>query len=229
MAKTRQGNFDEKYHHIEAPTIQNKLLWETDHIRKLVVPTKDCVPDIYRSAELAYLANSQWEGLRKLDGANIRIKWDGEQVLWNGKTNNFVCTTEFSGYMNRTFAEEFFEEKFGREKTVLLYGERMGPKIQGNELGLDKDEVVLFDVNIGGVWLASEGVRNIAHYFGMRTPFDYMDGVTAQATLVDLISMCVDGAFKEWEGIVAKPLVELRTRTGSRIIVKIKNKDYLRD
>jgi len=229
MSKTMQGAFDTVYHHIDAPTIQDEEYGKITHKRKLVVPLAGDLEG-YRSQLLAYLAELPWSYTRKIDGANLRVQWDGEQVLWNGKSNNFNCGATLTEYMNSTFIEEIFEEKFGRDKKVLLFGEHMGPKVQGNELGLDKDTFVLFDVNINGTWLAEENVQEIAKYFDIPTVVDFMpEGLAEPKPLRELINRVANGDFKEWEGIVATPLVELRDQAGQRVVVKIKNKDYLRE
>lgn len=229
MSKTKQGAFDMTYHHIEAPTVQDEEYGKQFKKRKLIVP-EEGQNEAYRSPLLAYLAESPWAYSRKVDGENIRIQWDGEQALWNGKSNAFQCSAEFTEYMNSTFLEEIFEEKFGRDKVVTIFGEKMGPKTQGNELGLGKDELIIFDVNINGTWLCGEDVVDIADYFRARTVFDFMPGALHESkTLQELIGMCAEGQFKDWEGIVATPLVEMRDQGGHRVIVKIKNKDYLRN
>lgn len=230
MGLTKQGAFDMTYHHIDAPTNKDEEYGKQFKKRKLIVPAEG-QSDAYRSPLLAYLAESPWVYSRKIDGENIRIQWDGEQALWNGKSNAFQCSAEFTDYMNRTFLEEIFEEKFGREKVVTLFGEKMGPKTQGNELGLEKDEVILYDVNINGTWLDTNNVIEVARYFGLRTVYDFMPNnqYSNWGTLQWLIEACANGKFEDWEGIVARPAVEVRDQAGHRIIVKIKNKDYLRD
>ena len=229
MGQTKQGALETAYHHIEAPTIQDDGYGRQFKKRKLTVPAEG-QNEAYLSPLLAYLAELPWVYSRKLDGENIRIQWDGERALWNGKSNAFQCSADFTEYMNGTFLEEIFEEKFGRDKVVTLFGEKMGPKTQGNELGLEKDEVVLFDVNINGTWLSGENVGEIAKYFGTKTVFDFMSTALGETkNLRELIEMCANGEFKDWEGVVATPLVEMRDQGGHRIIVKIKNKDYLRD
>lgn len=227
MAQTKQGSFDTTYHHIDAPTIQDDEYGKLNRKRKLIVPAK-YQTEAYRSPLLAYLAESPWTFSRKVDGENIRIQWDGEQALWNGKSNAFQCSAEFTEYMNNTFLEEIFEEKFGRDKVVTLFGEKMGPKTQGNELGLEKDEVILYDVNVNGTWLLSVDVMEIAKYFNLRTVYDFMPILLKGGNLRELIERCANGEFKDWEGIVAIPQVEMRDQSNKRIIVKIKNKDYLR-
>lgn len=227
MSKTMQGAFDTTYHHIDAPTVQDEEYRKKYGKRRLMPPLVGDT-DCYRSEILAYLAESDWVYSRKIDGANLRVQWDGEQVLWNGKTNAFQCGAELTEYMNNTFIEEIFEEKFGREKQVLLFGEHMGPKVQGNELGLEKDEFILYDVCINGTWLKGVDVVEVAHYFGVRPIWALMPSGQAPAPLRVLINRVAHGDFKDWEGIVAHPLTELRDQKGRRVIVKIKNKDYSR-
>lgn len=228
MAQTKQGAFDETYIHIEAPTIVDEEYWHETKKRKLCVPEYNLGDSkIFRSPTLYYLSSANWRPRRKIDGENIRIKWDGEQALWNGKTNAFNCSANFTEYMNNTFIEEIFEEKFGRDKTVILYGEHVGKKVQKNDLGLDKDEVVLFDVQINGIWLDYDNVKEIAQYFNIRHHSDF-ESPLDEEDLVTIIREVGAGEFKNWEGIVATPAVEMLDKTGKRIIVKIKNKDYLR-
>lgn len=227
MGKTKQGAFDEVYHHIDAPTVQDDEYGKQFKKRKLIVPEKG-QDEAYRTPLLAYMAELPWVYTRKVDGENIRVKWDGEQALWNGKSNNFQCSAEFTDFMNNTFIEEIFEEKFGRDKTIILFGEKMGPKTQGNELNLKEDTFVLFDVNIDGTWLRGVDVVEVAGYFGIPSAYRFMLHGQAPTPLRELISKCANGEFKDWEGIVAKPCVECKDYKGNRVIVKIKNRDYLR-
>ena len=224
-----QESFDETYHHIEAPTVSNDALATQLKKRVLYIPTlDDNLEEYYKSPLFWYLSTLPWTYKRKLDGSNIRIKWNGERVVWNGKTNNFTCNSNLRDYMSKTFPEEIFEEKFGRDKTVLLFGELMGPKVQGNELGLDEEQVILFDVKVGDSWLAPENVESVAEYFWLKTYADFMPEGERIDSLVNLIDRVSKGEFKDWEGIVASPLVGCASFSGSRVICKIKNKDYFR-
>lgn len=239
MARTQQGAFDFRYHHIDAPTIQDDD-YGREHKKRILTCT--CLPETFRDPLVAMLRHNLWVVRRKLDGANIRIQWDGEQALWNGKTNNFQCGANLTEYMNNTFLEEIFEEKFGRDANVVIFGEHMGPKVQGNELKLEKDQVFVYDVNINGFWQPKETVREIAGYFGCFTCYDEMwihncfnDGISVsdspaleKQTLRRIITGVAAGTYKEWEGIVATPEVECRNQKGERVIVKVKTKDYYR-
>lgn len=231
--KTQQKAFDIKYNHIDAPTFTNDALTKTVGIRLLVNPKEHpAQKKIYREPELEYLSKNLWAYKRKLNGENMRVLWNGEQAIWNGKTNDFQTNDETTEYMNATFVEEIFEEKFGREKQVLFFGERMAPDSQGNELKLEKVEFVLFDVKIGDTWLEPENLRAVAKYFNIRTCYDFMRAKDEKKNYIDtlenLINAVTRGDFKEWEGIVASPVIGLYNRKGERLICKIKNHDYLR-
>lgn len=238
MAQTQMGAFDKTYHHIEAPTKQDEE-WGKEHKGRILINPCDIDYTVFsddpespfREKEVEYLSSLLWTVKRKLDGENIRIYWDGEQALWNGKSNRFQCSANFQEYMNSTFLEEIFEEKFGRDKEVYIYGEHMGPKVQGNELGLEADELVIFDVEINGTFVGGESIKSIASYFGVKSVYDYMtdylsaDGGDA-ANLFECINWVANGNIPEWEGIVCSPPVNLKDHNGNRIIVKIKNRDY---
>ena len=224
MAETKQGSFPATYHHIEAPTKEDKELGKLYKKRVLKVPEPPFMED-FRHPLYYYLYHNEWIVRRKLDGQNLRVYWNGEQALWNGKSDAFTCGTSLVEYMNSTFLEEIFEENFGREKEVWLFGEHMGPKVQGNELNLTKDTFVLFDVKVNDTWLSKENVCGIAEYFGIPTCYDFMPEAPT-ASLCKIIAEVSEGKYKDWEGVVAVPTVEIRDQQNHRIIVKVKNKDY---
>ena len=230
--KTEQKAFSIKYHHIDAPTYTDLEDTKKHDSRLLINPKTSSAQKTYREPELEYLAKNPWTYKRKLNGENMRVLWDGDQAIWNGRTDSFTPNKETTEYMNSKFAEEIFEEKFGRDKIVLLFGERMGPKTQGNELELESTEFVLFDINIAGVWLEPKNIQAIADYFGLRTCYDFMRPIDSSRnyseTLENLINLTAQGEFKDWEGIVAIPSTGVFNRKGDRIICKIKNQDYLR-
>lgn len=55
MGKTKQGAFDEVYHHIDAPTVQDDEYGKQFKKRKLIVPEKG-QGEAYRTPLLAYMA-----------------------------------------------------------------------------------------------------------------------------------------------------------------------------
>ena len=53
--------------------------------------TKPHVPFLlgeWAEPEFGYLQNNQWEFTEKIDGTNIRIMFDGGNIVFKGKTDN---------------------------------------------------------------------------------------------------------------------------------------------
>ena len=109
----------------------------------------------------------------------------------------------------------------------MLYGEGYGAGIQkvGVNYRPDKD-FVLFDVRVGRWWLQRQDVEGIASMLGLDVV-----PVVGRSTLFDAIDIVREGIRSAWgdfqaEGVVARPAVELARRDGSRIIAKIKCRDF---
>ena len=110
---------------------------------------------------------------------------------------------------------------------ACLYGEGYGPKIQKGGGNYRKDQsFVLFDVKIGNWWLQRKDVESIAGELGIDIVPIIGDG-----SLKDMVEMMMTGFNSTWgdfkaEGIVARPMIELKARSGQRIITKIKYNDF---
>lgn len=183
----------------------------------------------YSSKELAYLKDALWEFTEKIDGTNIRIVWDGYRVSFMGRTDKAQIPAHLLAKLEEIFGgeskEELFEQTFGK-KGVILFGEGFGEKIQKGGGLYGPVNFRLFDVNIDGFWLVQEAVDGIAETFNIETaPFVF------RGTLDDGVrfikshpkSILRDA---EMEGIVGRPMVQMFSRTGERIMVKIKCRDF---
>ena len=123
--------------------------------------------------------------------------------------------------------EQLFEQKFG-ETEVMLCGEGYGAKIQNGGLYRDNQDFILFDVMIGGNWQPRETVEDIARYFSIGiVPIVLVgtikEGIEYVKTKPDSL-IARKGA--KSEGLVGRPIVEMQDRTGKRVIVKIKVRDF---
>jgi len=196
--------------------------------------------------ELAYLAGNEWEFTEKVDGTNIRIRWDsGEAWLegrkgpeFGGRSDNAVIPEPLKRYLEATFtADRFINADLD---DITLFGEGYGPKIQNGGLYRDDVSFVLFDVKIGPWWLTRDNVNDIAKKLGIDSV-----PVVGYGTLYDGIKM-VSNIEPSWpdrpefmggpmrstwgdfiaEGIVARPVVPMFNRKGERIITKIKAVDF---
>ena len=183
----------------------------------------------YSSPELKYLSNSMWEFTEKIDGTNIRVCWDGYRVSFMGRTDKAQIPAHLLARLEELFGgeskEELFEQTFGK-KEVILFGEGYGKKIQkGGELYGDVN-FRLFDVLVDGYWLLQDNVDCIAEIFEIETAPFMFRGTLEQG--VQFIKTHPKSLLRdaEMEGIVGRPMVQMFSRTGERIMVKIKCRDF---
>lgn len=102
-----------------------------------------------------------------------------------------------------------------------------GEKIQTNGY-IDRVDFIVFDVMINGNYQPRSTVEEIAAVFGCKVVPILISG-----TLDELVNFALSNT-KSFvsevggtiEGIVAKPHIELQDRTGHRLVVKIKRKDF---
>lgn len=179
--------------------------------------------------EFEYLSDNEWTFTEKVDGTNIRIMFDGNTITFGGKPDSAQIPKFLLTILEGKFLplEAQFREAF--PNGVCLYGEGYGAKIQkGGENYCGLQDFVLFDVKIGEWWLQRHGVSDIGIAFGIDVV-----PIIGVGTLHDMVVMVRDGFTSQWgdfiaEGIVARPALELKSRNGSRIITKLKYKDFPR-
>jgi len=212
-----------------------KKSWKYHKIMSIYKRNKDTGKFIigeYATPEIEFLWNNQWEFTEKVDGTNIRIKWDGKQVEIAGRGDNAQLPVPLINKLDELFktldAMTRLKEVFGDEEDleVILYGEGFGGKIQsGGAYG--EQDFVLFDVVINGMYLQRHNVNDIAKKLQIQSV-----PILGQGTMDDAIKRCKVGFDSYWgdftaEGIVARPLgTELFSRRGDRIITKIKYRDF---
>ena len=192
--------------------------------------TKKLVEGKFRNETVELLKDIDWEFTEKIDGTNIRIYWDGHKVSYYGRTDKAQIPSQLMNRLIELFGgdinEEMFEQKFG-DMPVMLIGEGYGAKIQkgGGDYRTDND-FILFDVCINGNYQPRESVKDLANYFNIDVVPTIMIGKLQDG--VDYVKSKPKSKIgnADSEGLVARPLKELKDRTGNRIIVKIKVKDF---
>ena len=206
----------QEYHKIEG-------LFKRDEV------TKKLLADEYRNPAVEMLKNCEWEFTEKIDGTNVRVVWDGHKVSFYGRTDRAELPKRLVEALEASFGgevnEQIFEEHFG-ETEVILYGEGYGAKIQkgGGDYRSD-NAFILFDVQIGDLYLTRENVVEIARYFGVDVvPIVLTGTIEDGINFVKSRPNSTIGVAK-MEGVVGRPRVELRDRRGNRVIVKIKVRD----
>ena len=192
--------------------------------------TKKLNESIYRNKTVEFLKNIEWEFTEKIDGTNIRIYWDGHKVSYYGRTDKAQIPSQLLNRLIELFGgnenEEMFEQKFG-ETPVMLIGEGYGAKIQksGGDYRQDND-FILFDVCLNDKYLSRENVKDIANYFNIDVvPTILIGKLEDGINYVKSMPNSKIGVAKA-EGLVARPVFELKDENNKRIIVKIKCCDF---
>lgn len=211
------------HEYIKIDTIFNR---DTEGSKKLIIGD-------WRDNTVKFLSNLEWVWTEKIDGTNIGVVWDGHKVSFQGRTERADIPKHLLERLNELFGgnetEELFEQVFG-EKEVILFGEGYGHKIQKvgdlyNQYGCD---FILFDVYIPekDLYLERANVESIAKTFGIGVV-----PIVGMGSLRDAVEYVKEGYNSflgscKMEGIVCRPLVEIRNREGKRVIVKIKYHDF---
>lgn len=212
-----------KYHKI------NSVFKRDDSKQHKIIEGEFSVP------EIEYLKNNIWEFYEKIDGTNIRITFIKNKIIFNGKTDEASIPPKLLYNLNNIFMpqlnkfnEKFIEKQEDENREIVLYGEGYGKGIQkiGKYYG-DDQKFILFDVKIGNWWLNKSDVKDIADYFSIDVV-----PLIGEGTINDMVSIVRNGFISTFgdfyaEGIVANPKIQLFTRSGVRIITKLKHKDFL--
>jgi len=204
-----------EYHKIQS-------LFKRDKSKKMIF-TEYSIP------EFKYLENCEWDFTEKVNGTNICIKWDGKNVRF-GNPDSQIPVSLIDYCMDNVFNKIDTFQRLFKDKNVEIYGEGYGKGIQetdGSRYFSKGADIIIFDVNVDGWWLdknscidiAAEFALNMVPCIGSGTLFDMLEIV--RRGFISCLSSRVIA-----EGIVAKPKVDLNTRSGDRIITKLKYLDF---
>lgn len=130
------------YHKIQTVFKRNP---ETNH--------RTLLENDYSVPEFEFLAQNEWLFTEKVDGTNIRVIFDGQDIRFGGRTDNAQIPAPLMERLQDRFLDkiDLFKRDFGNG--VVLYGEGYGAKIQkvGGNYRPDQD-FVLFDVKMHDAW-----------------------------------------------------------------------------
>lgn len=206
--------------------IKIKTLWGREDARP-----HNMIIGKFAEPEFELLKDVKWTFTEKVDGTNVRVMWNGDRVLFNGKTDNAQLPTPLFYKLEELFMgqanEQKIEELFGKDP-VVLYGEGFGNKIQavGSSYVPDGVDFILFDVKVGDLWLERHNIEDIAKKLDIKVVPVAFEGTLEEAS--DFVAKGFKSSLAdvEAEGIVGTPTTPLLTRRGERIITKIKTRDY---
>ena len=197
-------------------------VWQRDPATK----HKTLLEGVWAEPEFSYLKDNEWTFTEKVDGTNIRVMWDGDQVRFGGKTDVAQLYVPLMERLQTLFYQGAIARLF--DGPACLYGEGFGARIQkgGGDYIPDGVDFCLFDALVGDTWLERNNVEDIAGKLNcMVAP------ILGRGPLIEGIEMTRAGFNSQWgaftsEGLVMRPSTELKTRRGHRVITKIKHKDF---
>lgn len=185
----------------------------------------------YSLPEFEYLKDNNWVFTEKVDGTNIRVMFKNNKITFGGKTDKAQIPAFLVNKLNERFLPQLdrFQKMFTDENAeICFYGEGYGAKIQSGGNYRPDQDFVLFDIKINEWWLQRKDVEEIGKMFGLD-----IVPVIGCGSLKEMVERTQQGFYSRWnnlliaEGMVARPATELKTRSGERIITKIKYKDFL--
>ena len=97
---------------------------------------------------------------------------------------------------------------------IAIYGEVIGPKVQGNYYGRPSLELYVFDMKVNGQWLPWDAL-------GYVIEVEYPD-----LTLVPVVALENDGRSHIHSALLREGVV-VRALYDPRVVLKLKNKEYL--
>lgn len=192
---------------------------------------KKLIEGVFRNPLIEYIKDCKWLFSEKINGMNVRAYWDGHTISFGGRTDKAQMSPALIERLQELFAgnenEELLEQKFG-DSEVIFFGEGYGGKIQKGKAYNPTQDFILFDVQVGDIFLERENVEEIAKSFGIKVVPIVLVGTIQEA--VDCIKANPKSIVAiediEMEGVVGVPAVRINDFRGHRIIVKIKVKDF---
>ena len=203
------------------------------------------IPEKFTMPEFDYLKDCKWEATEKIDGTNMRLEIQFSTDDYNpevlnytcricGKTDNAQIPPHLYKKMEDLFGEVNWNEIFPDAtpgECVTIYGEGYGAKIlNGGNYIRDDVNFILFDVFVTpNWWLRRSSCEMIAELLDVD-----IVPIIGYMTIPEAIDYVRKG-FKstiaqnpdyDAEGLVLRTPDGICRRDGSRIITKIKTKDF---
>lgn len=219
---------------LEYPKIDT--LFDRDAKFKVICRAGGHETEQWRLPEFEYLKDNSWFFTEKVDGTNIRVTWDGKTITIQGRTDEAQIPPFLVKKINELVTPEKMALVFptiGAPSPeplpqITLFGEGYGAKIQkgGGNYKPDGVDFVLFDVLVGNWWLKWDAVLDVGNKLDIKVV-----PVIGSGTLLDATAIVHSGFKSQWgdfpaEGLVVRPRVDLFTRSGQRVIGKIKVRDF---
>ncbi|MFA5207057.1 MAG: RNA ligase family protein, partial [Candidatus Paceibacterota bacterium] len=183
------------------------------------------IQNLYKSQEI--LLFKECYAMEKIHGTSSHIGWKFEtktlHFFAGGESHEKFCNLFNIGLLKDKLTEMFPDIE------VVIFGEAYGGKQQGMSHTYGKDlKFIGFDVKVGDNWLNVPNAEDVCTKLGLEfVHYDKievnLENLTAlrDAPSVQAVRNGITEP-KKREGIVLRPLVEMRLNNGERVICKYK-------
>lgn len=180
--------------------------------------TNKLITWLYISKEVELLSYNNWIFTDKVDWTNIRVYYDWYNLEFKWRTEKSEIPKGLLQKLQKMFKVELFEQCFWTNEAIL-YWEGYGWKIQWWIYNCGYN-FKLFDVYVWWVFLERENIENVAISL-------WIDAVPIVFTgsIKEAIDFIKTASLVEW--LVWVPEWNFLKRNWERIIVKIKNVDFI--
>jgi hypothetical protein len=184
------------------------------------------IDNLYRARDI--LLFRACYALEKIHGTSAHLLWTGGRVQYSSGGSK---QASFLALFDDAALSKIFKELFDEQK-VFVYGEAYGGKIMGMSATYGTElQFVVFEVKVGDSWLAVPQAEEVAQKLGLE--FVWYRKILCELDVIDAerdapsiqAKRCKCGEHKR-EGIVLRPLIELKKNNGERIIAKHKHDDF---
>lgn len=165
--------------------------------------------------------------MEKIHGTSTHIGWkfESKDVRYSSGGESNVA---FAALFDKEFLKAKFAEIFP-DVDVTIYGEAYGGKQQGQSFRYGKVlKFIGFDVHVGDVWLNVPNAEDVCKQFSVefvhyRKINTDLESLTTERDMdsVQAVRNGMGYGLKR-EGIVLRPLLEMKTNNGERVITKYK-------
>lgn len=191
--------------------------------------TKKFIFNNFHDRNVELLQHHHWMFTEKIDGTNFRLHWDGYGISYAGRTDAATFSKEQLAFIEARLADDNTEtviEQLFKEKRVTVYGELYGKNIQkvGSLYGPEY-AIKVFDVCVDDVFLERTNMVEVCQAVGFEAVPVLLTGTIHDGIKYVLSNEKSSFSAAPLEGLVGKPLGDFRSRTGNRIMVKIKSAD----
>jgi len=183
------------------------------------------IENLYRAQQI--LLFRECYALEKIHGTSAHVSWNAGQLALSPGGSDAVT---FRALFDRPLLEE--KLRLLGHPRVCVYGEAYGGGEQGQTRYGPALRFVAFEVQIGGVWLSVPQAESVVQKLGLEfVPFvrcstdlaaldAERDAPSEQARRNGVVEP------QTREGVVLRPLVELTTNNGKRIVSKHKRPEF---